>query len=258
MSLLTATREKGVTLMEVLVTAVIAGVLAAISLPNMIVLYNKSKVQTGLDMVKGSFQDAQLQAGRVGRNCDIELRKSSTSNTYYDLIVARGNATTGTNYCFVAMASQYQTETVGGTTQPLQQIQLPGGVNQTETVGGTTQPLQQIQLPRGVRMATNITDRNGGSPATTGLPPTLTFSFKGHIPDLASRAPRNQLPTIVIFPVDESTESPYENNPRQPRKCVMVGSLLGILRTGYYSTTASLSSPVTNANCTPGIDARQN
>jgi prepilin-type N-terminal cleavage/methylation domain-containing protein len=236
MSLLSATREKGVTLVEVLVTAVIAGVLAAISLPNMIVLYNKSKVQTGLDMVKGSFQDAQLQAGRVGRNCDIELRKSSTSNTYYDLIVARGNATTGTNYCFVAMASQYQ----------------------TETVGGTTQPLQQIQLPRGVRMATNITDRNGGSPATTGLPPTLTFSFKGHIPDLASRAPRDQLPTIVIFPVDESTESPYENNPRQPRKCVMVGSLLGILRTGYYSTTASLSSPVTNANCTPGIDARQN
>ena len=236
MSLLSATREKGVTLVEVLVTAVIAGILAAISLPNMIVLYNKSKVQTGLDMVKGSFQDAQLQAGRVGRNCDIELRKSSTSNTYYDLIVARGNATTGTNYCFVAMASQYQ----------------------TETVGGTTQPLQQIQLPRGVRMATNITDRNGGSPATTGLPPTLTFSFKGHIPDLASRAPRDQLPTIVIFPVDESTESPYENNPRQPRKCVMVGSLLGILRTGYYSTTASLSSPVTNANCTPGIDARQN
>jgi prepilin-type N-terminal cleavage/methylation domain-containing protein len=236
MSLLSATREKGVTLVEVLVTAVIAGILAAISLPNMIVLHNKSKVQTGLDMVKGSFQDAQLQAGRVGRNCDIELRKSSTSNTYYDLIVARGNATTGTNYCFVAMASQYQ----------------------TETVGGTTQPLQQIQLPRGVRMATNITDRNGGSPATTGLPPTLTFSFKGHIPDLASRAPRDQLPTIVIFPVDESTESPYENNPRQPRKCVMVGSLLGILRTGYYSTTASLSSPVTNANCTPGIDARQN
>jgi prepilin-type N-terminal cleavage/methylation domain-containing protein len=236
MSLLSATREKGVTLVEVLVTAVIAGVLAAISLPNMIVLYNKSKVQTGLDMVKGSFQDAQLQAGRVGRNCDIELRKSSTSNTYYDLIVARGNATTGTNYCFVAMASQYQ----------------------TETVGTTTQPLQQIKLPRGVRMATNITDRNGGSPATTGLPPTLTFSFKGHIPDLASRAPRNQLPTIVIFPVDESTESPYENNPRQPRKCVIVGSLLGILRTGYYSTTASLSSPVTNANCTPGIDGRQN
>jgi prepilin-type N-terminal cleavage/methylation domain-containing protein len=236
MSLLSATREKGVTLVEVLVTAVIAGVLAAISLPNMIVLYNKSKVQTGLDMVKGSFQDAQRQAGRVGRNCDIELRKSSTSNTYYDLIVARGNATTGTNYCFVAMASQYQ----------------------TETVGGTTQSLQQIQLPRGVRMATNITDRNGGSPATTGLPPTLTFSFKGHIPDLASRAPRDQFPTIVIFPVDESTESPYENNPRQPRKCVMVGSLLGTLRTGYYSTTASLSSPVTNANCTPGIDARQN
>ena len=236
MSLLSATREKGVTLVEVLVTAVIAGVLAAISLPNIIVLYNKSKVQTGLDMVKGSFQDAQLQAGRVGRNCDIELRKSSTSNTYYDLIVARGNVTTGTNYCFVAMASQYQ----------------------TETVGGTTQPLQQIQLPRGVRMATNITDRNGGSPATTGLHPTLTFSFKGHIPDLASRAPKNQLPTIVIFPVDESTESPYENNPRQPRKCVMVGSLLGILRTGYYSTTASLSSPVTNANCTPGIEARQN
>ena len=236
MSLLSATREKGVTLVEVLVTAVIAGVLAAISLPNMIVLYNKSKVQTGLDMVKGSFQDAQLQAGRVGSNCDIELRKSSTSNTYYDLIVARGNVTTGTNYCFVAMASQYQ----------------------TETVGGTTQPLQQIQLPRGVRMATNITDRNGGSPATTGLPPTLTFSFKGHIPDLASRAPRNQLPTIVIFPVDESTESPYENNPRQPRKCVIIGSLLGIVRTGYYSTTASLSSPITNTDCTPGIDARQN
>jgi prepilin-type N-terminal cleavage/methylation domain-containing protein len=236
MSLLSATREKGVTLVEVLVTAVIAGVLAAISLPNMIVLYNKSKVQTGLDMVKGSFQDAQLQAGRVGRNCDIELRKSSTSNTYYDLIVARGNATTGTNYCFVAMASQYQ----------------------TETVGGTTQPLQQIQLPRGVRMATNITDRNGGSPATTGLPPTLTFSFKGHIPNLDSRAPRDQLPTIVIFPVDESTESPYENNPRQPRKCVIIGSLLGILRTGYYSTTASLSSPITNTKCTPGIDARQN
>jgi prepilin-type N-terminal cleavage/methylation domain-containing protein len=236
MNPLTATREKGVTLMEVLVTAVIVGILAAIGLPNIIALYNKSKVQTGLDMVKGSFQDAQRQAGRVGRNCDIELRKSSNSNTYYDLIVAKGNATTGTNYCFVAMASQYQ----------------------TETVGGTTQPLQQIQLPRGVRMATNITDRNGGSPGTTGLPPTLTFSFKGHIPDLDSRAPRDQLPTIVIFPVDESTESPYENNPRQPRKCVIIGSLLGILRTGYYSTTASLSSPITNTNCTPGIDARQN
>jgi len=234
---LNVTREKGVTLMEVLVTAVIVGILAAIGLPNMIILYNKSKVQTGLDMVKGSFQDAQRQAGRMGKNCDIELRKSSASNTYYDLIVAKGNATTGTtNYCFVAMASQYQ----------------------TETVGTTTQPLQQIKLPRGVRIATNITDRNGGSAAATGLPPTLTLSFKGHIPDLDSRAPRDQLPTIVIFPVDESTETPYENNPRQPRKCVIIGSLLGIVRTGYYSTTASMSSPVTNTNCTPGIDARQN
>jgi prepilin-type N-terminal cleavage/methylation domain-containing protein len=233
MNLLNAPRESGITLMELLVTAVILGILAAIGIPNLVGLLNKNRVQSSTDLLRSVLQDSQRQAMRAGKTCEVQLRKSSASQSYYDLIVARGDASKSP--CLAALPAQYS----------------------KETVDKEEKALQTVKLPDGVRIATNITTN----------PPQLTFSIKGHISDLhtsvnnkedlPSQSKDRKLPTFVIFPVNESTEKPYENSEKATRKCIIAGSLLGILRTGNYDDKGSLPSELKYEQCRPSLDGRQ-
>jgi prepilin-type N-terminal cleavage/methylation domain-containing protein len=229
MNLLNAPRESGITLMELLVTAVILGILAAIGIPNLVGLLNKNRVQSSTDILRTVLQDSQRQAMRVGKVCEVELRKSSASQSYYDLVVARGDV--NKNPCLAAIPARYS----------------------KETIGKDVYAVQTVKLPDGVRIATNITSN----------PPKLIFSLKGHICNLhdsvnnnkalPSQSKQRKLPTFVIFPVNESTETPHENSEKATTKCIIAGSLLGILRTGNYDDKEPIPSQLKYEDCRPSL-----
>lgn len=218
-----ARQEAGLTLVEVLMAGLLIGILAAVSAPNIIGMLNKNQVQNGLDMLQAALEDAQRQAIRNGKPCVVELGESSADSEYFNQILATGDPnSTPAHYCFSSVGVNYNVETSNG-----QQI---------------------LRLPQGLRIATNIPPDAGGAVS-------LTFSPKGHIVDFVP----DNLYTLVVFTVDEATETTFENDAKHPRKCLIVASLLGMLRSGDYDTTTAPSSEsITSDDCTPGLEGTEN
>lgn len=95
--------------------------------------------------------------------------------------------------------------------------------SQFKTVGSETK--QMVTLPDEVRMVTNI----------TGTTPQVTFSLKGHTPGLTFDPIANQA-TIVVVPYNPNANTIYDpKDTRNEQKCVVVASVLGLVRTGIYS-----------------------
>lgn len=66
-------KEQGFTLIEMLVTVMIMGILAAIAAPSWMTWYNNTKVTTSLEQVQGALSEGQRQAMRRGKTCTIDL-----------------------------------------------------------------------------------------------------------------------------------------------------------------------------------------
>ena len=66
-------KERGFTLTEMLVTAIIGSILMAVATPNFLSLFNNSKVKSALEQVQGALTEAQRQAMRRGKSCTITL-----------------------------------------------------------------------------------------------------------------------------------------------------------------------------------------
>jgi len=64
--------------------------------------------------------------------------------------------------------------------------------------------------------------------------PGVQFSFRGHVPGLTFTPPQNQA-IIVLYPAANATAAPY---PNQERKCIVIASLLGIIKQGTYTGTS--------------------
>jgi prepilin-type N-terminal cleavage/methylation domain-containing protein len=77
---------------------------------------------------------------------------------------------------------------------------------------------------------------------TLGSSPGIRFSFRGHVPGLTFLPPQNQA-IIVLYPAADASAAPY---PNQEKKCIVIASLLGIVKQGTYNGTS-----LTN------LDARQ-
>jgi prepilin-type N-terminal cleavage/methylation domain-containing protein len=99
----------------------------------------------------------------------------------------------------------------------------------TNTNGGS------LSLPQEIFMVVNNFPTLGSSPG-------VQFSFRGHVPGLTFTPPQNQA-IIVLYPAADATADPY---PNQEKKCLVIASLLGIIKQGTYNGT-SLSN----------LDARQ-
>jgi prepilin-type N-terminal cleavage/methylation domain-containing protein len=66
-------KDKGFTLLEITVVIVIVAILGAIVTPSFINLFNVNKVNDAVDKTKAAIQEAQNQAIRYSRKCQIKI-----------------------------------------------------------------------------------------------------------------------------------------------------------------------------------------
>jgi prepilin-type N-terminal cleavage/methylation domain-containing protein len=179
-------KNQGFTLLEILIALAITGILAALTLPNLLAWLNSNRVQEATDSIQSALQDAQKQAMRRGRICTINFTNGTGTNpTVYSQIRASEAG------CLV-MANA-------------------GSLN----------------LPQEVFMVV----RNF---PTLGSSPGVQFSFRGHVPGLTF-TPRENQAIIVLYPAANASAAPY---PNQERKCLVMASLLGIVKQGTYTGTS--------------------
>ena len=76
--------NSGFTLLEMLVTAIIVGVIAAISLPNLLGLLNRNRINDAMGQIEGAFKEAQKQAIRTGKSCSITIDTNRVVNSATD------------------------------------------------------------------------------------------------------------------------------------------------------------------------------
>ena len=189
-------KNQGFTLLEILVALAITGILAALTLPNLLAWLNSNKVQEATDSIQSALQDAQRQAIRRGKSCTIKFTNGTGNNpTVYRQITASEPG------CLVA----------------------------------TNTNASSLNLPEEIFMVVNNFPLQGSSPG-------VQFSFRGHVPGLTFDPPEDQA-IIVLYPAADATADPY---PNQEKKCLVIASMLGIIKQGTYNGT-SLSN----------LDARQ-
>jgi prepilin-type N-terminal cleavage/methylation domain-containing protein len=95
--------ERGFTLAEILTALVITGILSALVGANLLAWVNRNKVQQVAESVQGALQDAQRQAIRLGRHCQVELSNTDDSppaGVFNHLTATQAGAPT--SRCFVA------------------------------------------------------------------------------------------------------------------------------------------------------------
>ena len=178
-------KNQGFTLLEILVALAITGILAALTLPNLLAWLNSNKVQEATDSIQSALRDAQRQAIRRGRICKINFTNGTGTNpTVYSQITASEAG------CLVA----------------------------TNTNAGS------LSLPQEVFMVVN-------NFPTLGISPGVQFSFRGHVPGLTF-LPRANQAIIVLYPAANATAAPY---PNQERKCIVIASMLGMVKQGTYN-----------------------
>ena len=117
--------DQGFTLIEMLATAVIIGIVAAIAAPNLLGLLNRNRVNQGLVQLEGAIKEVQRQAIRNGKTCKIKLTTTTDSSGNTRVLITRVVATdpgeTGTDYSGCLLEDRT----------------LPIGVTTTTTITGT-------------------------------------------------------------------------------------------------------------------------
>ena len=195
-------KNQGFTLLEILVALAIAGILAALTGPNLLAWLNRNEVQQATDSIQSALRDAQRQAIRLGRICTINFTNpTGTGPTVYSQITATEAG------CLVA----------------------------------TNTNASSLNLPEEIFMVVRNFPTLGGTPG-------VQFSFRGHVPRLTF-VPRANQAIIVLYPAANATADPY---PNQEKKCIVIASLLGIVKQGTY--TGNSLTNLDASNCQIRLD----
>lgn len=88
-------RASGFTVTELLVVLIIIGVIAAISIPNLLGLYNYYQAKSAFIDLKSAIIEAQKQAKRRGKTCKIKLDKIEQRGIVRDRITVVSNLDPG-------------------------------------------------------------------------------------------------------------------------------------------------------------------
>ncbi|MDB9413284.1 prepilin-type N-terminal cleavage/methylation domain-containing protein [Microcystis aeruginosa] len=99
-----------------------------------------------------------------------------------------------------------------------------------------------LSLPQEVFMVVNNFPILGSSPG-------VQFSFRGHVPRLTFDPPQNQA-IIVLYSAADASADPY---PNQEKKCLVIASLLGIVKQGTYNGNP-LEGPLDARQCQIRLD----
>lgn len=67
----------GFTLIELIITVIIIGIIAAIASPSFLGLLNRYRVNAALDDIEGAIKETQRQAMRRGRSCRININTAT-------------------------------------------------------------------------------------------------------------------------------------------------------------------------------------
>ena len=123
--------DRGVTLFELLIVAIMAGVLAIISTPTILGLVSFNKVKSAQQQVQGILRDAQSQAIRQGRPCEITINNTDNPITLssYDTI----NKTACSTYSSLELPKNIKIATTLSGTPPKVSFNYKGQTNK----GGT-------------------------------------------------------------------------------------------------------------------------
>jgi prepilin-type N-terminal cleavage/methylation domain-containing protein len=103
----------------------------------------------------------------------------------------------------------------------------------------------RLSLPEEIFMVVNNFPTLGSSPG-------IRFSFRGHVPGpgITFDPPQNRA-IIVLYPAANAT-APY---PNQEKKCIVIASLLGIVKQGTYTGTSLTN--LDASNCQIRLDGTQ-
>ena len=82
-------QNSGFTLVEMMVTAIVVGVVAAVASPNLLGLLNQNRVREGMRQVEGAVREAQKQATRKGKTCKILFTTDGTGSDKRSIIQVR-------------------------------------------------------------------------------------------------------------------------------------------------------------------------
>ncbi|GBD52366.1 prepilin-type N-terminal cleavage/methylation domain-containing protein [Microcystis aeruginosa NIES-298] len=210
-------KNQGFTLLEILVALAIAGILAALTGPNLLAWLNSNRVQQATDAIQLALEDAQRQAIRRGKSCTINFTNpTGTGPTVYSQITATEAG------CLVATNDR---------ASPLiPPERLPNNANE-----------RTLNLPEEIFMVVRNFPTLGGTPE-------VQFSFRGHVPRLTFDPPQNQA-IIVLYPAANATADPY---PNQEKKCIVIASMLGIIKQGTY--TGNSLTNLDASNCQIRLD----
>jgi prepilin-type N-terminal cleavage/methylation domain-containing protein len=79
--IVTHRKNQGFTLTEILIALVIAGILSALSLPSLLRILKGNEVKQAQDQIVATLRDAQKQAIRRSKKCDITINTGSNPVT---------------------------------------------------------------------------------------------------------------------------------------------------------------------------------
>ncbi|GAB4234790.1 MAG: hypothetical protein Kow0049_18910 [Stanieria sp.] len=70
--------NSGFTLIEIVITSIVVGVLAAISVPNLFGLFTQNTVKADISKIESALKEAQRQAIRKSKQCTVSIDYSSS------------------------------------------------------------------------------------------------------------------------------------------------------------------------------------
>jgi len=77
MNLPNSQNSEGFTLMEIMLVLVIVSILAAISAPSLLGMYNRGELNNSVIQLRGALEEAQRQAIRRSQGCSITINTAS-------------------------------------------------------------------------------------------------------------------------------------------------------------------------------------
>ncbi len=72
-------KDRGFSMIEIIVTVIVAGILMAVAVPSLLGLLSQTRVKDGLRQVEGSLKEAQRQAMRQGQTCKIIMNAANNT-----------------------------------------------------------------------------------------------------------------------------------------------------------------------------------